>query len=122
MPSKQLTALAVGNRPQNYHPNPCYVKEEEDLDIEEEDCDIKENDEYIERVCALNWDSPPNYDDYLEDYFSQGDKIELDKNKVIYIQGEPITHTIYETFNIQKQKVIDFIRSEERRVGKECSS
>ena len=54
MPSKQLTALAVGNRPQNYHPNPCYVKEEDDLDIEEEDYDIKENDEYIERVCAIN--------------------------------------------------------------------
>ena len=48
-----------------------------------------------------------NYDDYLED-FSQGDKIELDKNNVIYIHGEPITHTIDETFDIQKQKVIDF--------------
>ena len=34
--------------------------------------------------------------------------IELDKNKVIYIQGKPISHTIDETFNIQKQKVIDF--------------
>ena len=33
--------------------------EEEDLDIEEEDCNIKENDEYIERVCAINWDYPP---------------------------------------------------------------
>ncbi|KAL0000621.1 hypothetical protein SO802_014402, partial [Lithocarpus litseifolius] len=54
-------------------------------DKEEEDLDIKENDEYIERVCAINWDSPPIYDDYLED-FSQGDKIEFDKNKVIYIQ------------------------------------
>ena len=31
--SKHLTALAVGNLPQNYHPNPCYVEEEEDLDI-----------------------------------------------------------------------------------------
>ena len=31
--SKQLTALAVGNQPQNYHPNPCFVEEEEDLDI-----------------------------------------------------------------------------------------
>ena len=57
--SKQLIALVVGNRPQNYHPNPCYMKEEDDLDIEEEDYDIKENDEYIERVCAINWDSPP---------------------------------------------------------------
>nr|POF08935.1 hypothetical protein CFP56_22808 [Quercus suber] len=34
--SKQLTALVVGNRPQNCHPNPCYMKEEEDLDIEKE--------------------------------------------------------------------------------------
>ena len=54
--SKYLTALAIGNWPQNYYPNPCYV---EDLNIEEEDCNIKENDEYIERVCAINWDYPP---------------------------------------------------------------
>ena len=47
--SKQLTALAVGSQPQNYHPNPCFV-EEEDLDIKQEGCDIKEDDEYIERV------------------------------------------------------------------------
>ena len=45
--SKQLTALAVRNRPQNCHPNPCYVKEEED-------CDIEDDDEYIERVCVVN--------------------------------------------------------------------
>ena len=32
--SKQLTALAVGSQSQNYHPNPCFVEEEEDLDIE----------------------------------------------------------------------------------------
>ena len=32
--SKQLTALAVGSQPQIYHPNPCFVEEEEDLDIE----------------------------------------------------------------------------------------
>ena len=31
---KQLTALAVESQPQNYHPNPCFVVEEEDLDIE----------------------------------------------------------------------------------------
>ena len=50
-----------------------------------------------------------NCGDYLED-FSQGDKIELDKNNVIYIHCEPITHTIDETFGIQKKKkmVIDF--------------
>ena len=53
--SKQLTALAVGNQPQNYHPNPCFVKEEEeDLDIEQEGCNIKEDDEYIERVCLVD--------------------------------------------------------------------
>ena len=57
----------------------------------------------IERVFAINWDSPRIYDDYPED-FSQGDK-----NEFIHIQGEPITHTIDETFDIQKQKVIDFI-------------
>ena len=74
--SKQLTALAVENRSQNCHPNPKYV--------EEEDYDIKKEDEYIERVCVVNWDSPPIYDDFLEDY-SQGDKIELDENKFIYI-------------------------------------
>ena len=34
--SKQLTALVVGSQPQNYHPNPCFVEEEEDLDIEQE--------------------------------------------------------------------------------------
>ena len=93
--------------------------EEEDLNIEE-DYDIKENDEYIETLCAINWDSPPIYDDYLED-FSQGDKIELEKNKVIYIQGEPITHTIDETFNIKKQKVIDFTDYNHRLVQSVCS-
>ena len=84
MLSKQLTVLAVGSQPQNYHRNPCFVEEEEeeDLDIEQEGCDIKEDDEYIERVCSVDWDSPPIYDDYPED-FSQGEKIELDKNKVI---------------------------------------
>ena len=80
--------------------------EEEYFDVEDEDYDIKKEDEYIERVCVVNWDSPPIYYDYLEDY-SQGDKIELDENKVIYIRDEPITHIIYETFDIQKQKVID---------------
>ena len=82
---KQLTALAVENQLQNYHPNPRYV-EEEYFDVQEEEYNIKKVDEYIERVCVVNWDSPPIYDDYLEDY-SQGDKIELHKNKVIYIQG-----------------------------------
>ena len=81
-------------------------EEEEDLDIEQEGCDIKEDDEYIERVCLVDWDSPPIYDDYPED-FSQAEKIELDKNKVIYIRDEPITHIIDETFDIQKQKVIN---------------
>ena len=55
---KQLTALAVGSQPQNYHPHPCFVDEEEDLDIEQEGCNIKEDDDYIERV----------YDDYPEDF------------------------------------------------------
>ena len=96
--SKQLTVFAVENRPQNCHP--CYV-EEEYFDVKEEDYDIKKEDEYIERVCVVNWDSLSIYDDYLEDY-SQGDKIEFDENKVIYIQGEPITHTVDETFNIKK--------------------
>ena len=75
--SKQLTALAVGNQPQNCHPNPCNVEdeqeEEEDLDIEEEDCNIEEHDEYIDKVYAVDWDSPPIYDNYP------------DENKVIYI-------------------------------------
>ena len=66
--SKQLTALAVGSQPQNYHPNPCFVEEEEDLDIEQEGYDIKEDDEYIERFCLVDWDSPPIYDDYSEDF------------------------------------------------------
>ena len=38
--SKQLTALAVENRPQNCHPNPRYVEEEEYFDVEQ-DYDIK---------------------------------------------------------------------------------
>ena len=97
--SKQLTALTIGSQPQNYHPNPCFVEEEEDLDIEQEGCDIKEDDEYIERVCLVDWDSPPIYDDYPED-FSQGENIELDKNKVIYIRDETITHIVDETFDI----------------------
>ena len=59
---------AVGSQPQNYHPNPCFVEEKEDLDIEQEDCDIKEDDEYIERVCLVDWDFPLIYDDYLEDF------------------------------------------------------
>ena len=82
------------------------MEEEEDLDIEQEDCDIKEDDEYIERVCLVDWDSPPIYYDYLED-FSQEEKIELDKNKVIHIQDDPITHIVDKIFDIQKQKVID---------------
>ena len=65
---KQLTALAVESQPQNYHPNSCFVEEEEDLDIEQKGCDIKDNDEYIERVCLVDWDSPPIYDDYSEDF------------------------------------------------------
>ena len=40
--SKQLDALAVGTWPQNFHPNPRYVEEEEDFDIKKDDCDIKE--------------------------------------------------------------------------------
>ena len=103
--SKQLTALAVENRPQNYHPNPCFVEEEEDLDIEQEGRDIKEDDEYIERVCLVNWDSPPIYDDYPED-FSQGEKFEPNKNKVIYIRDEPITHIVDETFDIQNKRLL----------------
>ena len=82
------------------------MEEEEDLDIEQEGYDIKEDDEYIERVYLVNWDSPPIYDDYLED-FNQEEKIELNKNKVIYIRDELITHIVDETFDIQKQKVID---------------
>ena len=49
--AKQLTALAIENRPQNCHPNPCYV---EYFDVKEEDYDIKKEDEYIERVCVVN--------------------------------------------------------------------
>ena len=49
--SKQLTVLAVENRPQNCHP--CYV-EEEYFDVKEEDYDIKKEDEYIERVCVVS--------------------------------------------------------------------
>ena len=97
--SKQLTALVVGSQPQNYHPNPCFVEEEKDLNIEQEGYDIKEDDEYIERVCLVNWDSPQIYDDYPED-FNQGEKFEPGKNKVIYIRDEPITHIVDETFDI----------------------
>ena len=50
--SKQFTTLAVGIQPQNYHPNPCFV-EEEDLNIKQEGCNIKEDNEYIERVCLV---------------------------------------------------------------------
>ena len=82
------------------------MEEEGDLNIKQEGCNIKEDNEYIERVCLVEWDSPPISDNYPED-FSQGEKIELDKNKVIYIRNEPITHIIDETFDIKKQKVID---------------
>ena len=97
------------------------MEKEEYFDVEEEDYDIKKEDEYIDRVCVVNWDSPPIYDDYLEDY-SQGDKIELNENKVIYIQGELITHTIDETFNIKKQVVIDFIDYNHMLVRLVCST
>ena len=53
-----------------------------------EDYDIEDDDEYIERVCVVNWDSLPIYNDYPKDY-SQGDKIELDENKVMYIKVSP---------------------------------
>ena len=52
--SKQLTTLVVGNQPQNYHPNPCFVEEDEDLNIKYEGCNIKEDDEYIKRVCLVD--------------------------------------------------------------------
>ena len=42
------TTTVSFSQPQNYHPNPCFMEEEEDLDIEQEGCDIKEDDEYIE--------------------------------------------------------------------------
>ena len=70
--------------------------------------------------CVVNWDFPPIYDDYLE-YYSQGDKIGLDENKVIYIRAEPITYTVDETFNIKKQKVIDFTDYNHRLVQPVCS-
>ena len=97
---------------------------QEGCNIKQEGCNIKEDDEHIERVCLVDWDSPPIYDDYLED-FSQGEKIELDKNKIIYIRDESITHIIDKTFNIQKQKVIDplwedFIEQELIEVNKRC--
>ena len=44
------------------------MEKEEYFDVEKEDYDIKKEDEYIDRVCVVNWDSPPIYDDYLEDY------------------------------------------------------
>lgn len=37
--------------------------------------------------------------------FCQGDKIELDKDKVICIQSEPITHIVDEASSIQAQEV-----------------
>ena len=98
------------------------MEDEEDLDIEQEGYDIKEDDEYTGRVCLVDWDSPPIYDDYSED-FSQREKIKLDKNKVIYIRDELITHIVDGTFDIQKQKVInpfweDFIEQELIEVNK----
>ena len=100
------------------------MEEEKDLDIKQEGYDIKEDNEYIERVCLVDWDSPPIYGDYPED-FSQGENIKLDKNKVIYIRDKPITHIIDGTFDIQKQKVIDpfwedFIKQELIEVNKRC--
>ena len=47
-----------------------------------------------------------NKNPYIKIYY-EWEKIELDKNKVIYIRDEPITHIVDETFNIQKQKAID---------------
>ncbi|KAK9988326.1 hypothetical protein SO802_028565 [Lithocarpus litseifolius] len=91
------------------------------LDFEEEDCDIEEDDEYIERVCSVNCDSLPICDDYPKDY-CQRDKIELDENKVIYIQGEPITHIIDETFILKAQEVIDFFYFNHMSVQLVCSS
>ena len=44
------------------------MEEEEDLNIKQEGCNIKEDVEYIERVYLVNWDSPPIYDDYPEDF------------------------------------------------------
>ena len=85
-------------------------EEEEDLDIEKEDCNIEEDDEYIDRDCAVDWDSLPIYDDYL------------DENKVIYIQGEPITHIVDETLYVQAQEVTDFIDYNHTLVQLVCSA
>ena len=64
------------------------MEEEEDLDIEQKGCDIKEDDEYIERVYLVDWDSPPIYDGYPED-FSQGERLSLIKIKSYTYEMSP---------------------------------
>ena len=63
---------------------------------------------YIERVCAVFQDSPQFKMTILKIVVKET-RLSLIKSKVIYIQGKPITHTVDETFNIQKHEVIDFI-------------
>ena len=55
-------------------------------------------------------------------WWSQGDKIELDKNNVIYVQGEPKTHTVDEIFDIKAQEVIDFFYYNHKSIQLVCSS
>ena len=49
-------------------------------------------------------------------------RLSLIKSKVICIRGEPITHTVDETFNIQKHEVIDFIDYNHTLVQLVCST
>ena len=48
------------------HINLHYVEEEDDFDIKKDDYDIKEEDGYIERVCVVNWESPPIFFFFLD--------------------------------------------------------
>ena len=76
---------------------------------------------YIERVCAVFQDSPQFKMTILKIVVKET-RLSLIKSKVIYIQGKPITHTVDETFNIQKHEVIDFIDYNHTLVQLVCST
>lgn len=69
-------------------------------------CAIELKDKTLERVCPIDWDSPLVYDDYPQKH-SQGNKIELDEDKCICIQGAPTTHTNNNAFSFQEMFSVD---------------
>ena len=75
------------------------MEEEEDFDIKKDDYDIKEEDGYIERVCVVNWESPPIFFFFF-----------LINNKDLFItkrERHPSTQEVYRGVHIKYRNYIN---------------